>query len=248
VLPSKSVRVDITNPQYTAGDDHAYKEWTVRLSVPPADGSEILDALNAKLASTPVYLSDSTIGSRVASSTQGTALLALGASIVMIVVYIWIRFQNVIYGIGAVVALIHDVLVTVAGVALSAYVAGFLGFLLVDPFKISLNVVAAMLTIVGYSISDTIVIFDRIREVRGKSPDLTEEMVNKSVNQTLSRTVLTVFTVLLVTVILYIAGGQAIHAFAFTMLIGLISGTYSSVYIAAPCLLWLKLPSEKNAR
>jgi SecD/SecF fusion protein len=103
-----------------------------------------------------------------------------------------------------------------------------------------------MLTIVGYSISDTIVIFDRIREVRGKSPELTEEMINKSVNQTLSRTVLTVFTVLLVTVILYIAGGQAIHAFAFTMLIGLISGTYSSVYIAAPCLLWLKLPSGQN--
>ena len=153
-----------------------------------------------------------------------------------------------IYGIGAVVALIHDVLVTVAGVALSHYVAGFLGFLLVDPFKISLNVVAALLTIVGYSISDTIVIFDRIREVRGKSPDLTEEMINKSVNQTLSRTVLTVFTVLLVTTILYIAGGQAIHAFAFTMLIGLISGTYSSVYIAAPCLLWLKLPGEKNGK
>jgi SecD/SecF fusion protein len=248
VLPSKSVRVVITNPQYTAGDDHAYKEWTVRLSVPPTDGAKILDALNTKLTSTPDYLSDSTIGSRVAESTQWTAAKALVVSIVMIVVYIWIRFQNVIYGIGAVVALIHDVLVTVAGVALSYYVAGFLGFLLVDPFKISLNVVAALLTIVGYSISDTIVIFDRIREVRGKSPDLTEEMINKSVNQTLSRTVLTVFTVLLVTIILYIAGGQAIHAFAFTMLIGLISGTYSSVYIAAPCLLWLKLPSEKNGR
>ncbi len=88
----------------------------------------------------------------------------------MIVLYIWIRFQNVIFGLGAVVALVHDVLVTVAGVALSYYVAGFLGFLLVDPFKISLNVVAAMLTIVGYSISDTIVIFDRIREVHSRVP------------------------------------------------------------------------------
>jgi SecD/SecF fusion protein len=158
----------------------------------------------------------------------------------MIVIYIWIRFQNVIYGIGAVVALIHDVFITVAALAISSYVAPYLGFALVDPFKISLNVVAAILTICGYSISDTIVIFDRIREVRGKSPDLTRDIINLSVNQTLSRTVLTVFTVLLVTLILYISGGQAIHAFAFTMLIGLISGTYSSVYIAAPCLLWMR--------
>src|SRR5262249_15825932 len=147
---------------------------------------------------------------------------------------------------GAIVATVHDVLITVAGVALSYYLAGALGFLLVDPFKISLNVVAALLTIVGYSISDTIVIFDRIPQLPAKSPDLPAEMINKGVNQTLSRTVLTLFTVLLVTVILYIAGGQAIHAFAFTMLIGLISGTYSSVYIAAPCLLWLKLPSGQN--
>jgi SecD/SecF fusion protein len=247
-LPRKGVRFELSNSQHTPGDSHAYSEWNVRLSVPPDQAAPILESLNAKLASAPVFLSDSKIGSRVASSTQWTAVKALIASIIMIVVYIWIRFQNVIYGIGAVVALIHDVLVTMAGVALSYYVAGFLGFLLVDPFKISLNVVAALLTIVGYSISDTIVIFDRIREVRGKSPDLTEEMINKSVNQTLSRTVLTVFTVLLVTVILYIAGGQAIHAFAFTMLIGLISGTYSSVYIAAPCLLWLKLPSGQNGK
>ncbi len=206
-----------------------------------------MDNFAKQLAATPVFLSDSKIGPRVANDTRATALYALGASIIMIVVYIWIRFQNVIFGLGAVVALIHDVLVTVAGVAASSYyVAGFLGFLLVDPFKISLNVVAALLTICGYSISDTIVIFDRIREVRGKSPDLTKEMINVSVNQTLSRTVLTVFTVLLVTTILYIWGGEAIHAFAFTMLIGLISGTYSSVYIAAPVLLWLKLPGKQE--
>ncbi|HEV2972628.1 MAG TPA: protein translocase subunit SecD [Pirellulales bacterium] len=246
-IDPKEVQYDLSNPEYAAGSkEHAFNTWTLRLSVPPEQASVILSNFAAKLESTPVFLGDSTIGSRVAADTERTAIVALIASIAMIVVYIWIRFQNVIYGIGAVVALVHDVLVTVAGVALSYYVAGFLGFLLVDPFKISLNVVAALLTIVGYSISDTIVIFDRIREVRGKSPDLNEEMINKSVNQTLSRTVLTVFTVLLVTIILYIAGGQAIHAFAFTMLIGLISGTYSSVYIAAPCLLWLKLPGGQG--
>ncbi|HEV3415659.1 MAG TPA: protein translocase subunit SecF, partial [Pirellulales bacterium] len=246
-IDPKKVQYDLSNPEYAAGSkEHAFNTWTLRLSIPPEQATAILNSFATKLASTPVFLGDSTIGSRVAADTERTAIVALIASIAMIVVYIWIRFQNVIYGIGAVVALVHDVLVTVAGVALSYYVAGFLGFLLVDPFKISLNVVAALLTIVGYSISDTIVIFDRIREVRGKSPDLTEEMINKSVNQTLSRTVLTVFTVLLVTIILYIAGGQAIHAFAFTMLIGLISGTYSSVYIAAPCLLWLKQPGGQR--
>ncbi len=248
VIAGKGIRYELSNPESTPGDNKAHGLWTLKLSVPPSDAKPILDSINAKLTATPVFLSASTIGSRVAGDMQVTAIKALVVSIIMIVLYIWIRFQNVIYGIGAVVALIHDVLVTVAGVALSYYVAGFLGFLLVDPFKISLNVVAALLTIVGYSISDTIVIFDRIREVRGKSPDLTEEMINKSVNQTLSRTVLTVFTVLLVTIILYIAGGQAIHAFAFTMLIGLISGTYSSVYIAAPFLLLLKLPSGQTGK
>jgi SecD/SecF fusion protein len=242
----KKVLFDLSNPDYASAPNRGYKTWKLKLSAPMEEATAILNKFRAKIESTPVFLADSTISGRVAGDTQLTALYALVASVVMIVVYIWIRFQNVIYGIGAIVATIHDVLITVAGVALSYYVAGFLGFLLVDPFKISLNVVAALLTIVGYSISDTIVIFDRIREVRGKSPDLTEEMINKSVNQTLSRTVLTVFTVLLVTLILYIAGGQAIHAFAFTMLIGLISGTYSSVYIAAPCLLWLKLPSGQN--
>jgi SecD/SecF fusion protein len=242
----KKVLFGLSNPDYAAAPNRPYKTWTLKLSVPMEEATAILNKFRANIESTPVFLADSTISGRVAGDTQLTALYALIASMVMIVIYIWIRFQNVIYGIGAIVATVHDVLITVAGVALSYYLAGALGFLLVDPFKISLNVVAALLTIVGYSISDTIVIFDRIREVRGKSPDLTEEMINKSVNQTLSRTVLTVFTVLLVTVILYIAGGQAIHAFAFTMLIGLISGTYSSVYIAAPCLLWLKLPSGQN--
>ena len=245
-LPSKDVRYELGNVEFNAGQNRGYKQWTLRISQPLDQATAFLADFERQVSNTPVFLGDSKIGSRVAKDTEQTAIEALLVSIIMIVVYIWIRFQNVIYGIGAVVALVHDVLVTVAGVALSYYVAGFLGWLLIDPFKISLNVVAALLTIVGYSISDTIVIFDRIREVRGKSPHLTEEMINRSVNQTLSRTVLTVFTVLLVTTILYIAGGQAIHAFAFTMLIGLISGTYSSVYIAAPCLLWLKMPGQKK--
>jgi SecD/SecF fusion protein len=139
-----------------------------------------------------------------------------------------------------VVALIHDVLVAVACLAFSHFVAPVLGWALVDDFKISLDVVAALLTIIGFSINDTIVIFDRLRELRGKASYVTADMIDKSVNQTLSRTILTSGTALLATLILYLFGGQGIHAFAFTMLVGIITGTYSTIYIAAPLVLWLQ--------
>ena len=98
------------------------------------------------------------------------------------------------------------------------------GLLQIDPFKISLPVVAAFLTIIGYSLNDTIVVFDRIREVRGKSPGLTTEMINTSINQTLSRTILTSLTTLMVVVMLYFIGGAGIHGFAFALLVGVSSG------------------------
>jgi SecD/SecF fusion protein len=170
------------------------------------------------------------------------------ASMVMIVVYVWVRFQNIVFGLAAVVALVHDVLVTIAALAVSYYVAPFLGWAMVDPFKISLDVVAALLTIVGFSINDTIVIFDRIREIKGKSPEITADMVNKAVNQTLGRTILTSGTVLVVTIILYVWGGQEIHPFAFAMLVGLISGTDSTGYIASPLVLWLRKPGAAASR
>ena len=113
---------------------------------------------------------------------------------------------------------------------------------MIEPFKINLPIVAAFLTIIGYSVNDTIVVFDRIREVRGKDPRMTRQMVNDSTNQTLSRTLLTSFTVMLVVVILYIFGGDAIHGFAFALMIGVLTGTYSSIYVAAPILLWLIHP------
>ena len=162
--------------------------------------------------------------------------------------YIWIRFQNLVFGLAAIVALIHDVGIAVGALALSYWLAGPLGFLQVDPFRISLEVVAALLTIVGYSINDTIVVFDRIREIRGKSPDLTPKMINEAVNQTLSRTILTSSTVFLVTFILYFFGGEGVHAFAFAMMIGVLTGTYSSVFIAAPILLWFRRPPAAVAQ
>ena len=115
-----------------------------------------------------------------------------------------------------------------------------MGWALVDDFKISLDVVAALLTIVGFSINDTIVIFDRMREIRGKSTSVTADMVDRAVNQTLSRTILTSGTALLAAVILYALGGQGIHTFAFAILIGIVSGTYSTIFIASPIVLWLQ--------
>jgi SecD/SecF fusion protein len=117
------------------------------------------------------------------------------------------------------------------------WMPGVATFLALQDFKINLPAVAALLTLVGYSVNDTIVVFDRIREVRGKNPELTPQIINDSVNQTLSRTILTAFSVFLVVIVLYIWGGEGLHLFAFVMVIGVIVGTYSSIYIASPLLL-----------
>ena len=217
-----------------------YRTWALSTALDPEATQKVLERVATKLRETPVYLSANEIGGKVAGNTKITALYALLASLVMIVLYVWVRFQNVAFGLAAVVALAHDVLVAVGCLALSTFVAPFLGWALVDDFKISLDVVAALLTIVGFSINDTIVIFDRLREIRGKSPVITAEMIDRALNQTLSRTILTSGTALLAALILYAFGGQGIHAFAFTMLIGIVAGTYSTIYIAAPIVLWLQ--------
>ncbi len=242
-----AVKFYLTNSQATAQDNHAYSDWKLAIDLSPQDAKPLLDQMQARLAELPVFPSSSVIGAKVAGDTQYLALEALLASMVMIVLYLWVRFQNIMFGFAAVLALIHDVLITVGFLALSYWLAPFFGWALVDPFKISLAVVAALLTIVGYSINDTIVIFDRIREIRGKNPDLTEKMINDSVNQTLGRTLLTSGTVLIGTLILYFIGGAGIHPFAYAMLIGLFSGTYSTVYIASPVLLWLKKAAPGEA-
>jgi SecD/SecF fusion protein len=225
-----------------------YQNWALSTSLDVATTRRIVERVARRLSETPVYLSANSIGGKVAGNTKITALYALLASLLMIVLYVWVRFQNVAFGLAAVVALIHDVLVAVACLALSTHVSRYLGWALVDDFKISLDVVAALLTIVGFSINDTIVIFDRLRELRGKSPYVTADMIDKALNQTLSRTILTSGTALLATLILYLFGGQGIHAFAFTMLVGIITGSYSTIYIAAPLVLWLQEGSAAARR
>jgi SecD/SecF fusion protein len=234
-----SVNFEVTNAQYVPGSSASYSEWDLRIALPLAEGELLVDELARLVASQPFFPSTSKVGSKVAESAAQNAITALLASFLFITIYLWIRFQKVTYGVAAVVALVHDVLVALSALAISYWLAPFLGIVMIEPFKIDLTVVAALLTIIGFSVNDTVVIFDRIREVKGKSPTLTPAMINDSVNQTLSRTVLTSLTVFLVTLILFIWGGPSIHAFAFTFLVGVITGTYSTIYVAAPILLWM---------
>ncbi len=225
----------------------AYSKWKVKLPLEVEQADLVMGEIKKSMGNTPVWISSSSVGSQVAGDMIGRAMAALFASLMCIVGYIWFRFQRVIYGFAAVAALVHDVLITLGAIAISYWLADALGILLIDPFKISLTVVAAILTIIGYSLNDTIVVFDRIRETKGKSPRLTSEMINSSINQTLSRTLLTSITTLIVVVLLYLFGGEGIHAFAFSLVVGVVVGTYSSIFIASPILLWLVNRNEKVA-
>jgi SecD/SecF fusion protein len=220
-------------------DVSGHSVWAARLPVDDAAATKVVSELERQMQKQPKWLSLSKIGTRVAGEMKQRAVAAILLSLVFIVAYIWFRFQKVAYGLAAVVALVHDVSITLGILALCHWLAKPLGFLLIEDFKIGLTEVAAFLTIIGYSLNDTIVIFDRIREVRGRSPRLTEQMVNDSVNQTLSRTLLTSGTTLLTVILLYVFGGEGIHAFAFALLVGITVGTYSSIFVAAPILVWL---------
>ncbi|NQU25333.1 MAG: protein translocase subunit SecF [Candidatus Nealsonbacteria bacterium] len=248
VLGTPAPKVALSNEEYYLGDGREYGSWDVWTKLSSKEASEEVfkkvEAKLTKLNPTPYFPSSNVIGGKVAGDTRVKAIVALLASLLCIVGYIWIRFQRVVFGLAAVVALVHDVLITLGVLALTAFIADPLWFLLLDPFKIGLPVLAAFLTIIGYSLNDTIVVFDRIREVRGKAPELTKEMVNTSINQTLARTLLTSLTTLVVVFILYVAGGQGIHAFAFSLVIGVIVGTYSSIFVASPALLWMSRTSE----
>jgi SecD/SecF fusion protein len=177
---------------------------------------------------------------QVAGEMQRDAILALTFSIIVIMAYIWARFGNLKYGTATVIALLHDTVFTLAAMGFAHYIyaAWPNNFLEVEPFRINLTVVAGILTIMGYSMIDTIVVFDRIRENRGKYGHLDKEVINRAINETLSRTLLTAGTTIITVSFMYFLGGAGIHGFTFVLLVGILVGTYSSVAIAAPLLLW----------
>ena len=174
----------------------------------------------------------------VGEEAKTRALIAIILSLFAIVAYIWVRFGNVRYGIAAIVALVHDVCITLGAITACTYIAATpIGErLLIGDFKINLAIIAALLTIIGYSLNDTIVVFDRIRENRRKDR-LNPQIITNSINQTLSRTLLTSFTTFIVVLIMYIFGGPGLRGFTFAIGLGIIIGTYSSIAIAAPVLL-----------
>ncbi len=175
----------------------------------------------------------------IGNEQKTRALLSIVLSILGIVAYIWFRFGTARYGVATVVALVHDVVVTLGVVVGCTYIANTaLGrALLIEDFKINPDMIAALLTLVGYSMNDTVVIFDRIRENRGKEALPTPKIINDSINQTLSRTLLTSVSTFIAIFIMYVWGGSGFRGFNFAMLFGIFIGTYSSIAIAAPILL-----------
>lgn len=221
-------------------EDH-FSELILRLNEPVSGKTlgSILKEAQDRLAASPIPERLENFDKQLAANTQERALYAILASWAAILLFLWFRFGNWTFGAAAVVCLIHDLFFTLGCIAAAHYVHGtFVGNLLgISDFKIDLAAIAALLTLVGYSVNDTIVVFDRIREVRGKSPVLTSKMINDAVNQTLTRTLLASATVMVVVLVLYIFGGEGVKLFAFVMIVGVFVGTYSSIYIASPLLL-----------
>ena len=167
------------------------------------------------------------VGPKIGKEISKDAVYAIFLALIGIMVYIWFRFDRY-YAVGSVAALVHDVFITM----------GIFSILSKD---IDLTIIAALLTIVGYSLNDTIVVFDRIREnIHQYSKEKLESVVNLSLNETLSRTLITSITTLIVVVVLLLLGGEVIHNFAFALTIGVLVGTYSSIFVASPVMVHLE--------
>ena len=168
-----------------------------------------------------------TLSPKIGSELSGKAIMAILYALTLILIYISFRFEF-IFAIGAIAAIAHDVIIT-------------LGIFSILDYEISLPIVAAFLTIVGYSLNDTIVIFDRIREnMKTRKKDPVAATVNKSINESLSRTIVTSLTTLMVVITLYIFGGEVIHYFSFALIIGVLVGTYSSIFVASLIVVYLQ--------
>tara|TARA_Y100000590_G_C15679586_1_gene999315 strand:+ start:939 stop:1847 length:909 start_codon:yes stop_codon:yes gene_type:complete len=171
------------------------------------------------------------VGPKVSNELLMSGILAISLSLAAMLIYIWIRFEWQ-FSVGAIAALLHDVIITI-------------GIFSILSYEINLSIVAAVLTIVGYSMNDTVVIFDRIRENLKKYSKISiSEISNKSTNETLSRTLITSVTTLLALFSIYFFGGEILKGFSFAMIIGVIIGTYSSIFVAAPILKYTKVTQK----
>ena len=210
-------------------------DYLVKIEITKTDDENFIksinDKLSADLGSAVNFRRVENVGPKVSKELLRAGLLAISLSLAAMLFYIWIRFEWQ-FSLGAVIALIHDVIITV----------GIFSFL---AYEVNLSIVAAVLTIVGYSMNDTVVIFDRIRENLKKYSKMTIiEISDLSTNQTLSRTLITSVTTLLALFSIYIFGGAILKGFSFAMILGVIVGTYSSIFIATPVLNYTKVSQK----
>lgn len=223
-------------------DDPAKNQVLIRL----AGGEEtelgamadrVKQALATRYAQNPVLeASSEVVGPVVGAELRRKAVQLTVLGLVFQLIYIAIRFKGAVWGAAATVAVLHDVLVTLAVLAFFH-------------FEITLNIIAALLTLVGYSVNDTIVIFDRAREIlRHNRKDPLRKVLNDSLNQTLTRTLISNGTTFLSVLGLYLFGGEVLRGFGFTMVVGILVGTYSTIYIASPIVAWWANRSKSSAR
>ena len=183
----------------------------------------IKDNLNKDLQTEINFRRVENVGPKVSKELLESGLIAIALSLSAMLFYIWVRFEWQ-FSVGSIIALVHDVIITV-------------GIFSLLSFEINLSIIAAVLTIVGYSMNDTVVIYDRIRENLSKYTKMNiNEIANLSINETLSRTVITSVTTLLALLSIFILGGEILRGFSFAMILGVIVGTYSSIFVASPCL------------
>jgi len=207
-------------------------DYLVKIEITKSDDENFIksinDKLSADLGSVVNFRRVENVGPKVSNELLRAGLLAISLSLAAMLFYIWIRFEWQ-FSLGAIIALIHDVIITV----------GIFSFL---AYEVNLSIVAAVLTIVGYSMNDTVVIFDRIRENLKKYSKISiSDISNISTNETLSRTLVTSVTTLLALFSIYIFGGAILKGFSFAMIIGVIVGTYSSIFVATPILNYTKV-------
>ena len=210
-------------------------DYLVKIEITKSDDENFIksinDKLSADLGSAVNFRRVENVGPKVSNELLRAGLLAISLSLAAMLFYIWIRFEWQ-FSLGAIIALIHDVIITV----------GIFSFL---AYEVNLSIVAAVLTIVGYSMNDTVVIFDRIRENLKKYSKMSiTEISDLSTNQTLSRTLITSVTTLLALFSIYIFGGAILKGFSFAMILGVIIGTYSSIFIATPVLNYTKVSQK----
>ena len=218
---------DVSVKKFGTDDDYLIKFEKKNFNDPNFI-SEIKKKLSSSLGNSFEFRRVENVGPKVSSELLKSGIIAIVLSLVAMLIYIWIRFEWQ-FSLGAIVALFHDVLIT-------------LGIFSLFSLEINLSIVAAVLTIVGYSMNDTVVIFDRVRENLKKYSDISIfELTNLSINETLSRTIITSTTTLLALFAIFFFGGEILKGFSLAMILGVFFGTYSSIYIANPILVSLQV-------